>query len=231
MRRLIIGALVLSSLAGCAIGRRHAYHGSRPTLHHAGPGWIAVAVQDHRREVVSGDKEETFVGFSRGGYGNKFDIVTVSGRTLAADFADTICHGLIAKQYRVTYVQTSPRQAPQEVVSALARTGAPRLLVVEIREWKSDTYNSTDLEYDVAANVLDNRGTQLAVAAVRGEDALGSSFLDPAGYAETVIPPAYLDRLQRLLNQPTIGPALRSAPPPPPLPASTPATTTAPPSS
>lgn len=194
------------------MGRQHAYHVGQPTLSHRGPGWVAVGVQDQRSEVVSGAKPETFVGFSRGGFGNKFDITTASSRPLATDFADTISHGLIANQYRTSYVETSPRQSRQTVMSALARTGASRLLLVEIKEWKSDTYNRTALHYELAAHVFDSKGQEVAVSDTAGTDVLGGSLMDPAGHAEQAIPPAYLECLQNLLNRPAIGPALHQAP-------------------
>jgi hypothetical protein len=67
----------------------------------------------------------------------------------------------------------------------------------------------------------------LSVSDIDGDDNLGGSFFDPAGYAETAIPPAYLRLLQQLLNQRQIGAALHAAP----LPPSTPATPAAVPSS
>ena len=182
MKRFVISSLLLFSLGGCAFGRHHAYHVGEPTLGHHGPGWVAVAVQDRRGDVVSGSKTEQFVGFSRGGYGNAFDVTTASGRALATDFADTVCHSLITNQYRVSYVQTSPRQSRPQVVAALANTGAPRLLLIEIKRWKSDTYNNTKLDYGLTAYVLDSQGNPLAVSDIDGDDALGGSFLDPAGY-------------------------------------------------
>jgi hypothetical protein len=214
MRRLVGVCLILFTLGGCAMGRQHAYHVGQPTLGHRGPGWVAVAVQDQRSEVVSRAKQETFVGFSRGGFGNKFDINTASGRPLATDFADTISHGLITNQYRTTYVETSPRQPRDMVMSALTRTGAPRLLLVEIKEWKSDTYNRTALHYQLTAHVFDRQGGEIAVSDTAGTDGLGGSFMDPAGHAENAVPAAYLQCLENLLNRPAIGPALHQAPAP-----------------
>jgi hypothetical protein len=50
--------------------RRQAHHTANPRLEHvASTTSVAVAVQDRRKEVVTGDKEANFVGLLRSGFG------------------------------------------------------------------------------------------------------------------------------------------------------------------
>jgi hypothetical protein len=214
-------AVLLFALAGsgCAFGRKHTYDLATPRLGYSGATWIAIAGHDRRTEVVSGDKAPTFCGLSRGGFGNPFDINTKSDKPLAQDFAGAVQRGLAARGYRVTQVASAPGARPADVAATLARTGAAIGLVVNIAEWKSDTYNGTSLMYDVTLRALDPQGQLLGEARIKGSDELGGSFMDPAGHAEEVVPRAYQAKLEQLLNAPAIVRALQApaaAPSPPP---------------
>lgn len=170
---VVVGAILFS---GCAFGRKHVYNAGQPRLAHRGSNTpIALAVHDQRPNVVNGTKAPTFVGFSRGGYGNRFDIVTKSGRPLAQDFADTIGRALTANNYSVTHVLAEPHHPVQAVVSALMRTGAPRALLVRIDEWMSDTYINTALEYKMTARALGPGGVAMGETYVSGRDSLGET--------------------------------------------------------
>jgi hypothetical protein len=69
---------------------------------------FAVGVQDRRPYVISGNKDEHFVGLSRGGYGNPFDVTTASGKALADEFAGAIANGLRRNDASVTVVRITP---------------------------------------------------------------------------------------------------------------------------
>jgi hypothetical protein len=204
-------AFVASYASGCAVGRKHAYDLATPQLQQRGNVWVALAVADQREGVTSGRKSPAFVGLSRGGWGNTFDILTKSGLPLAAEFSGALARGLAAGGYRVTTVATAPGTPPPALAAALARTGATVGLLVQLAEWKSDTYNSTALIYDVSIQVIDAGGRVLGQAAIRGHDNLGGSFWNPPAHAEAVIPGAFRGKLEALLNAPQIAGSLRAA--------------------
>jgi hypothetical protein len=197
------------------------YDLATPRVGYSGATWLAIAAHDRRTEVVSGEKDPTFCGLQRGGFGNPFDVNTKSGQPLAQDFARAVQRGMAARGYRVTQVAAAPGARPADVAATLARTGAAIGLLVEIAQWKSDTYNGTGLIYDVTLRALNPQGQELAAARVKGRDDLGGSFMDPAGHAEEVVPLAYKGKLEQLLNAPAIVQALQApapAPSPPPSP-------------
>ena len=187
---------------------------------------VALAVLDQRVAVLTGEKRPDFVGFSRGGYGNPFDVLTVSGQPLADDFATSIGRALQQAGYRVTRVRVSNQASPPEVQDALLGAQAERALMLLIHEWKSDTYNDTALHYQVTLRVLGAGGEEMARAELAGDDDLGGSFMDPGGFAEEAVPKAYKRRLERLLNDPAIVRALSPPPPPPAPPPTAPTTAT-----
>ena len=55
---------------------------------------LILAVQDFRPYVLNGDEEPGFVGLQRGGYGNPFDVTTLTGRPMTEDMAEAMVKGL-----------------------------------------------------------------------------------------------------------------------------------------
>jgi len=51
--------------------------------------------------------------------------------------------------------------------------------LVTLTEWKSDTMMNTSLHYDVALQVMDERGNSLATNKIKGNDNLGNLGLSP----------------------------------------------------
>jgi hypothetical protein len=195
--------------AGCAVGRRYSYHLANPRMTSRGSLSVALAVQDQREALTTGGRSPDFVGFQRGGFGKAFDIVTASGQPLADDFATSIGRALEQAGYRVKRVRVSNLASPAHVQGPMARSGAERGLVVQIEEWKSDTYSNTALHYDVTMRVLGPGGEELGRATIKGDDTLGGDI------GERTVPPAYSRILERLLNDPAIARALAPAAAPP----------------
>jgi hypothetical protein len=224
--RLRTHAVILwcaAGMAGCgsAPGQRHAYHVANPQVMQRGSLVLALAVQDWRPYVATGEKRSTFVGLSRQRYGQPSDVKTVSGASLATDFASSIGRGLKTAGYKVTTVDVGDRSLLPQVRLELLRTGAQRGLAVQIQQWRSDTYSGTALDYDVALAVFDAVGQEIGRTAIKGHDVIvfGGHFIDPDVRAEKAVSDAYARKLEELLNAPAIRRALApptGAPPEPP---------------
>lgn len=212
-RLLFLSLLVASSASACAVGREQAFHTTSIQVSRSSSrSSVAIAVHDLRGEVVTGDKEPDFVGLSRGGYGNPFDVTTASGAPLAEDFARTIARGLEAAGHRVQVVPIAHGVAPDQALAKLSHTRADCLLLVHIKRWKSDTYQTTGLEYDLEVVALDERAKPRGRARQHGRDYVGSSFWNPGAQAEAAIPKIFAQKLEALLNDPKIARARRAAP-------------------
>jgi hypothetical protein len=188
----------------------HAYHDAAVPLTHSGTARVAVVTYDQRPYVQSGEKEADFVGLSRAGFGNTFDIRTESGHDLAFDFTKSACLSLAAKGYRTAPVHVEATEAPDVVLSKLAAARGERAVIIAIHEWKSDTYNRTGLSYHVTIKVLDQQMAILGQARLEGRDNLGGSFWNPPAHAEEAVPDAFALKLQWLLNHPEVAAALQS---------------------
>jgi hypothetical protein len=195
-------------LGGCAVGVTHRYHDTMADLaaRPAGVVAVAVAVRDARPYVLDGDKPPTFVGLSRGGYGNPFDVSTESGAPLADDMARVICNALERRGFACTALTgkgatTADDSGRRALAVDVGRIfDAKRLLVVVLKEWKADTYQNTSLIYDATLTVYGPDGSPLADAAIRGDDNLGGDMWNPPEHSRQAVPPAYKKKLEELLN-------------------------------
>jgi hypothetical protein len=207
---VVLLVLAVASI-GCAAGNHHAYDQGDVFLYDHGSGQVALAVQDCRPAVVSGEKTPDFVGLQRGGFGNPFDVTTESGQPLAEDATVGLRRSLMAAGYHVRPMSTVTSQSFRDVVEDLERTHAPRLLIVRINQWKADTAVKTGLEYNLTVDVMDGRGARLARATVRGRDDLGGSLLATPAHAKEVAPRAFWTKMTRLMNEDVVSKALTSA--------------------
>lgn len=136
-------------------------------------GTMALAVLDARPDVVSGDRKETFVGLSRSLYGIPYPAHTASRQPLAQDLSDLVNRALKLGGTPVQVVKASPFNHREGAIKALQSTGAERLILVEIRDWWTDTLIHTDLHYDLGLTVFNSQGQELGSTSATGHDELG----------------------------------------------------------
>lgn len=136
-------------------------------------GSVALGVLDARPDVVSGERKETFIGLSRSLYGIPYPAHTPSKKPFAQEFSNLVVRGLKLGGVTVQSVTTTPFDGHQGAIQALQKTGAERLVLVEIRDWWSDTLIHTDLHYDLSLIVLNSQGQELGSSSITGHDELG----------------------------------------------------------
>jgi hypothetical protein len=196
-------------LGACAIGNKHQYSGVPPEATLASKRSVAVGVLDQRDYVLDGSKTPAFVGLSRGGFGNPFDVTTASDKPLAEDFRDTIVDVFRRNGIVVRELALAASRDEATARTALLKIGQERVLLVALREWKSDTYTNTTLQYNVEMTVYDVGGKMLASKRIQGNDNLGGDALNPPGHARQAVPVAYRKKIDELLNSADIRSALQ----------------------
>jgi hypothetical protein len=199
-------------LAACAFGNRHAYHTVTADLTSSGPGRISVATHDQRPYVVQKEKGPHFVGLTRGGYGNPFDVGTEDDRPLADGMTRAISKSLENKGFQPVPIFISPFESSESIRKMLLQDKVDRGILLTLREWKSDTHFDTSLLYDVTLSVLDRTGRVIAEKWIQGRDNLGADVLNPPGHAGEAVPKAFKAKLEELLNDPAVANALRPSP-------------------
>lgn len=160
---------VLATLAmtGCAIGNKADYRQAVPSISISTEHEVIVSVVDERPYVTRGSKRPNYVGTVRGGYYNPFNATTVSGQPLASDLQDAVVAG---------FAQAGVKAKQQLPGEPAATHDDQRILVLRLKEWKSDTYMRTRFDHDVAAIVKNARG-----------EVLGSSHSQGSGAVDNII--------------------------------------------
>jgi hypothetical protein len=207
MKSLFV-SLILSGLlmSGCAVGQKFDYAssiisvGSLTSSHSA-----AVAVLDQREYIKNGDKSEAFVGLSRGGYGNPFDVETTSGGPMATEMATAVIAALKSTGIRAQALTVRPVDGPSQAHEALAHTGLDRALLFTLTEWKTDTMMHTTLSYNVTLEVFDRDGKGLARQQISGKEVSGASILS----AEKDAQKWFAAKVRELLDDEAIAGSLR----------------------
>lgn len=191
-------------LGGCAVGVTHQYDNVTPAIQTSGKTSIfSLAVQDQRPYVVNGQKPQTFVGLSRGGFGNPFDVNTASGKALTDDISSVVAGALAKNGAKVDVIKVAPQDQERAVVNSLAAKKAKAVLI-SIAEWKSDTYMTVSLHYDVTVSVIDADGRIAAKKRLQGTDELGSSGINPPELSRQVVPPAFKRKVEQLFAAPEV---------------------------
>jgi hypothetical protein len=134
------GLFVLTALvvSGCAFGNRHAYHTVLATPTASGSAQLGVATHDQRPYVLSGNKQPQFVGLSRGGYGNPFDIRTADDAPLADGITQALTNSVRARGFRPVAVIVAASMSPAQVQERLAQAGGDRALL--LNAWDSPAH-------------------------------------------------------------------------------------------
>lgn len=191
--RAILMLCAFATLGGCAFGQKIDYRQSTPYLSARSDTPVEVNVVDERPYVLSGSKNPTYVGTLRALYYNPFNINTLTGNPLSFDLKEAVRSSL----------EKSSIKAPAAYSTTNADPGQ-KLLMLKLREWKSDSYMRTRFDYDITASVLDEHGKELATKSAKSSGAI-KNFLTAGSEA-----------LSAVLNSDEIVAALSSEPKPAP---------------
>jgi len=204
-RAVLLAVLV----SGCAAN--YNYRDMVADVGYSGKNTVSVAVHDQRDYVLSGKKRPSFVGLARGGFGNPQSRSTLSGQPLADDMSAVIAASLATKGYQAVSVNVACSDSAATVLDALEATGADKLILMTLKEWKTDLnpYKDVTLFYDLRLVVHDEGGKTTAERTISGTDNLGGDFWGPAAYARRVAPEAFKRKMEELLNSPDIAEALK----------------------
>lgn len=195
-------------LAGCSYAMPYE---STVVLPEAGTGKIAVATVDERPYVLNGKNPPTYVGIIRGGFGNPFNRYTEDDKPLADDFSDSIDRSLTAKGYQVTVIDTNPANNPNHALESLEHSGDTRLVLLELRDWQSDTMINPTVNCDVTLHIYDSSGRELAsVKDVKNYDMHGGSIFNTPGRSSDTVYQFYEHKIIEWFSDPKIEAALQN---------------------
>lgn len=173
--RAVLLLCAFATLGGCAFGQKIDYRQSTPYLSARSDTPVEVNVIDERPYVLSGSKNPTYVGTLRALYYNPFNINTLTGNPLSFDLKEAVRSSL----------EKSSIKAPAAYSTTNADPGQ-KLLMLKLREWKSDSYMRTRFDYDITASVLDEHGKELATKSAKSSGAI-KNFLTAGSEALSAV--------------------------------------------
>jgi hypothetical protein len=201
---LLSSALVLGA---CSYSMQ--YEGTM-LLPEAGSGNVAVATVDERPYVLDGKNPPSYVGIIRGGFGNPFNRDTDDGKPLADNFSDSIARSLKAKGYQAIAISTPPAKSPAQALKSLEMSGASRLILVELRDWQSDTMINPTVNCDVTLSIYESSGRKLAsLKDVKNYDMHGGSIFNTPGRSSDEVYGFYQKKITEWFSDPKIEAALQ----------------------
>jgi len=170
---------------GCAVGNKYDYRVADMALPVKGQSSVGLMIADKRPYVLSGNKDPSFVGLQRGGFGNPFDVTTMTGAPLASDIAEAVAAGLRERGYTVRVIGYVSGDAGDMLVSAAKKDGLSKTIAVTIREWKTDIYMKMTLHYDLEAVVYGADGSILGRNRMAAIEEVGGSGIGAEKNAHT----------------------------------------------
>lgn len=184
-------------LTGCAMGNQHTFNYVPAGQSDVGNNRVVLlfAVDDQRPYIVSGDEPPSFVGEQRNGYGMPFNVTTSDGKPFASVVQETLERDLVAAGFRVTPLTAKAG----DVASAMRSATADRALKVVMHEFKSDTYNNINFDYDFEVFVYDAAGKEIATDRSTGEEALPGSMMNPPKAAKQKVPARFYEKMHNLV--------------------------------
>jgi hypothetical protein len=170
---------------------------------------VAVAILDERPYVLNKEKDPSYVGIMRGGYGNPFNMWTESGAPLADDMLTTVTDSFRARGFTVMPLKSSTADSPNSVMAKFSASGADRLILMEVKEWQSDylpkafTAERSNLFINVEVAVFNRNQKSIEKSNLQEELTL------PSGWPDSTVPDVYQKKIQQLIDDPRVCRALR----------------------
>jgi hypothetical protein len=191
---------------GCAVGNKYNFSDTRADLQVSGTGQssITVATLDQRQDILSGICPPTYVGMRRGGFGEPWRVNTQSNLPLAEDVTSAVSSSLAKRGFKTIPVIVAYTISEQQAKQALAAKQAERSILILIKKWESDTYMNIGLDYDLRLIILGSDQTVLAETSAVENKTIYRNMMDIHSVPEELIPTAFKQILEKLLNDPQV---------------------------
>ena len=190
MRRfalVVVAVMACWMMAGCAVGQKIPLTYT-PEQVEAAQGVdtlpLSVTVTDDRPYVVSGDKNATFIGKYRAGFGNTWDVSTEGKTPLAQILYRDLTADL--RKFGLTLVPNST---------------AERRLTVSIQDYNFDCYINCRVWHHLKVEIKDTSGSILHARNILDEqDVSGSAMWGPKGAMEAELPKIYNKMIRNIVR-------------------------------
>jgi len=180
------------------------YQGLSTSLEYSGRRTVAVAVQDARDGVVSGERTRFEVGETPFAGAREAAIVTRSGRPLAEITAGAIAAALFDKGFEPVPVEVAPSDTRSEAEEKIAAAEADYAFLLVVNSWWTAIHDVCVHEWDLVLTVFDSDGNIVTEHADSGEDR--AEVVESVSAADLAAEKAtlYGEKIRALLNAPEV---------------------------
>jgi hypothetical protein len=196
-------------LTGCVVGQEYNYEMSSMNIpiEASEQKTLILAVEDRRPYVLSGEKEPSFVGLQRGGFGEPWDVTTASGKPMTEDMSVAIVKGL--KDAGYTVVNVPGNNDDVYLVKAARKNNASRIVILKVFDWKSDVYTAVTLHSNLHLSVLDAEGKLLAGSSFRSMEKIAGGSWATGDDNSRALAYEFSRRVRNLFNEDEVSRALQ----------------------
>jgi hypothetical protein len=200
---LFLVCLLVLCIGGCSQHHRYNYSGGIADIEYSGKSKISVVVHDQRVYIKTAAKSPDFVGLQRGWFGEPQDVSTENGKPLAENMTEVISSSLARKGFSVRPIIVSHTDKANVVMDKLTSAKADRLVLVTVKEWKTDTKKYAKLIFNLSLKIFDADNHILT------EKDISSAGENIGIGPENVAPNAFTEKIESLINDAAVAMALR----------------------
>lgn len=207
---LILVAVALCSITfiSCSSQWHHPYNQITPEFNINGQSSVAVVVYDNRQMLKDNKIAPQQVGALEPLTGDKINIYTASGRTLAEDIARATCNGFTSKKHKCEFLIAKTSNKHEHVNIAVKRFHPLRVVYLSINEWFAEIFINPKVKYNFEMEVYNPDLTPMSIVELNGEEKIPLRGLNPAQSASTSVPKTLEEILETLINNPRINNSL-----------------------
>ncbi len=207
-------ALLMVFMSGCVLTentRKAAFELPALELQGGSSDVIVVGVLDERPYVLSGDKPAKYIGQFQLSMGGPYDAFTQSKQPMVTEFSGRLPSLLTKKFPNIKTVLLDIGLSKQEAVKKLLDSGAPKVALITLKEWKSLTAIDTSLWFDAQLEVFNTEKQLLSYKRTQGHDTFGGAVIaGPITNAKRTLPHAFRQKMQALFSDPLVTASLTS---------------------
>ena len=208
MKKIFFATLVILHF-GCAVSRKVNYEGinaNMPALNQK----ISIATWDQREQVISGKRKTDFVGYMRSAAGIAYPMGTKSGNPFSDIVSADISSSLAAKGNITIVINTTTNEQESAILHRLKQSGNNKLILITCKQFHTDGYGETTLEYNLIVTVYTVDGTTIKQKTFSGKKPLGGTKGWGPGNFKAYMPEALKILIEEMFNDQEIISALKS---------------------
>ena len=200
--------ILLAFLSGCVLTENTRHSALMlPALELKGSSaaTITVGILDERPYVVSGEKPAKYIGQFELSMGGPYDAFTNSKKAMVNEFVDKMPQLLSKKFPKLKTSHLDVGLSKQDAVDQLLASGAQKVVLISLKEWKSHTAIDTSLWFDAQLEVFNSDKQLLSYKRIEGHDTFGGAAIaGPITNAKRTLPHAFRQKMQALFGDPMV---------------------------